>query len=139
MSSQSPFEVDDNFLRQVYRLTVVLGVIGAVILWTVYGTAVGLSFAIGGFLSLSAILSLEYVVRRLVKPGGPSRAKRWIGFILLGKYTVIFGGFYLLMKTDWLNVYSLAAGIGVVQLVIILKAVKLMTGILFSDKTTKDT
>ena len=43
------------------------------------------------------------------------------------------------MKTDWLNVYSLAAGIGVVQLVIILKAVKLMTGILFSDKTTKDT
>ena len=139
MSSRSPFEVDDNFLRQVYRLTVVLGVIGTVILWTVYGTAEGLSFAIGGFLSLSAILSLEYVVRRLVKPGGPSRAKRWIGFVLLGKYTVIFGGFYLLMKTDWLNVYSLAAGIGVVQLVIILKAVKLMTGILFSDKTTKDT
>ena len=139
MSSRSPFEVDDNFLRQVYRLTVVLGVIGAVILWTVYGTSEGLSFAIGGFLSLSAILSLEYVVRRLVKPGGPSRAKRLIGFILLGKYTVIFGGFYLLMKTDWLNVYSLAAGIGVVQLVIILKAVKLMTGILFSDKTTKDT
>lgn len=139
MSSRSPFEVDDNFLRQVYRLTVVLGVIGTVILWTVYGTPEGLSFAIGGFLSLSAILSLEYVVRRLVKPGGPSRAKRWIGFILLGKYTVIFGGFYLLMKTNWLNVYSLAAGIGVVQLVIILKAVKLMTGILFSDKTTKDT
>lgn len=139
MSSRSPFEVDDNFLRQVYRLTVVLGVIGTVILWTVYGTSEGLSFAIGSFLSLSAILSLEYVVRRLVKPGGPSRAKRLIGFILLGKYTVIFGGFYLLMKTDWLNVYSLAAGIGVVQLVIILKAVKLMTGILFSDKTTKDT
>lgn len=139
MSFQSPFEVDDKFLRQVYRLTVVLGVIGTAILWTVYSTPEGLSFAIGGFLSLSAILSLEFVVRRLVKPGGPPRAKRWIGFILLGKYTVIFGGFYLLMKADWLNVYALAAGIGVVQLVIILKALKLMIGILFSNKTTKDT
>ncbi len=139
MSSQSPFEVDGNFLRQVYCLTVVLAIIGTVILWAVYGTPEGLSFAIGGFLSLSAILSLEFVVRRLVKPGGPSRAKRWIGFILLGKYTVIFGGFYLLMKADWLNVYALAAGIGVVQIVIILKAIKLMTGILFSNKTTKDT
>ena len=139
MSSQSPFEVDDRFLRQVYRLTVVLAILGTVILWSVYGTPEGLSFAIGGFLSLSAILSLEFVVRRLVKPGGPSRAKRWIGFILLGKYTVIFGGFYLLMKADWLNVYALAVGIGVVQLVIILKAVKLMVRILFSDKATKDT
>lgn len=139
MSSQSPFEVDDKFLQKVYRLTVVLTVIGTVILWSVYGTPEGLSFAIGGFLSLSAILSLEFVIRRLVKPGGPSRAKRWIGFVLLGKYTVIFGGFYLLMKADWLNVYALAVGIGVVQLVIILKAIKLMAGILFSDKTTKDT
>ena len=139
MGSQSPFEVDDKFLRQVYRLTVILAIVGTVILWAVYSTPEGMSFAIGSFLSLSAILSLEFVVRRLVKPGGPSRAKRWIGFILLGKYTVIFGGFYLLMKADWLNVYALAAGIGVVQLVIILKAVKLMIGILFSDKTTKDT
>ena len=139
MSSQSPFEVDDKFLRQVYRLTVALTIVGTVILWAVYGAPVGLSFAIGGFLSLSAILSLEFVVRRMVKPGGPSRAKRWIGFILLGKYTVIFVGFYLLMKADWLNVYALAAGIGLVQLVIILKAVKLMTGILFGNKTTKDT
>ena len=139
MSSRSPFEVDGNFLRQVYRLTVLLAIVGTVVFWTVYGTPEGSSFAIGSFLSLSAILSLEFVVRRLVKPGAPPRAKRWIAFILLGKYTVILGGFYLLMKADWLNVYALAAGIGVVQIVIILKAVKLMTGILFSDKTTKDT
>ena len=138
MTSRSPFEVDDQFLRQVYRLTTVMALIGTVILWAVYGLPGGLSFAIGSLFSLSAILSLEFVIRRFVKPDGPSRAKRWLGFIVLGKYTIIFGGFYLLMKADWLNVYALAAGIGLVQLVIIFKAIGLMTGILFNSDTTKN-
>ena len=112
MTSRSPFEVDDQFLRQVYRLTTLMAVIGTVILWAVYGLPGGLSFAIGSLFSLSAILSLELVIRRFVKPDGPTRVKRWLGFIVLGKYTIIFAGFYLLMKADWLNVYALAAGIG---------------------------
>ena len=115
-----------------------MAAIGTVILWAVYGLPDGLSFAIGGFFSLTAILSLDFVVRRLVKPSGPSQAKWWLGFIVLVKYTIIFVGFYLLMKADWLNVYALAGGIGLVQLVIIIKAVGLMAGILFSKNTTKN-
>ena len=105
-----PFELDDRFLLQVYRLTTVLALIALPILWAVYGLPASLSFAIGSLLSLSAILSLEFIIRRMVKPGGSPRTKRWLGFIALGKYTVIFVGFYLLTKADWLNVYTLAAG-----------------------------
>ena len=137
MVARTPFEVDDQFLRQVYRLTTALALIATPILWAVYGLPAGLSFAIGSLFSLSAILSLEFIIRRMVKPGGSPRAKRWLGFIALGKYTIIFVGFYLLTKANWLNVYTLAAGVGLVQVVIILKAVGLMMGILFKSDTTK--
>ena len=136
MVARSPFEVDDRFLLQVYRLTSVLALIGMPILWAVYGLPAGLSFAIGSLLSLSAILSLEFIIRRMVKPGGSPRTKRWLGFIALAKYTIIFVGFYLLTKANWLNVYTLAAGVGLVQVVIILKAVVLMIGILLKNNTT---
>ncbi len=136
MVARAPFEVDDRFLQQVYRLTTILALIAMPILWAVYGLPAGLSFAVGSLLSLSAILSLEFIIRRMVKPGGSPRAKRWLGFIALGKYTIIFVGFYFLTKANWLNVYTLAAGIGLVQVVIILKAIAMMIGILSKNNST---
>ena len=136
MVGGTPFEVDDRFLQQVYRLTTVLALITMPILWAVYGLPAGLSFAIGSLFSLSAILSLEFIIRRMVKPGSSPRTKRWLGFIALGKYTIIFVGFYLLTKANWLNVYTLAAGVGLVQIVIILKAIMLMIGILSNNNST---
>ena len=38
------------------------------ILWAVYGLPAGLSFAIGSLLSLRPILSLEFIIRRMVSP-----------------------------------------------------------------------
>jgi hypothetical protein len=129
MEKSSPFEVDDGFLRQVYRLGLILAVIITVGL-CVYRLPMGLSFAIGSFVSLSMLWTLEFVVRRMVTPDKSLNTKRWLGFVALGKYTVIFGGFYFLIKADWLNVYALAVGIGLVQGVIILKAVGMMVAIL---------
>ena len=137
MIARPPSEADDRFLLQVYRLTTVLALITMPILWAVYGLPASLSFAIGSLLSLSAILSLEFIIRRMVKPGGSAGTKRWLGFIALGKYTIIFAGFYFLTKANWLNVYTLAAGVGLVQVVIILKAIALMIGILSKNNTTK--
>ena len=136
MTARAPFEIDDRFLLQVYRLTTVLALVAMPILWAVRDLPYSLSFAIGSLLSLSAILSLEFIIRRMVKPGSSSGTKRWLGFIALGKYTIIFVGFYLLMKADWLEVVPLAIGIGLVQVVIILKAVVMMIGILSKNNST---
>ena len=135
MVTQTPFEMDDRFLRHVYRLSTVLALFVTAILWAAVEFFSGLSFAIGSFFSLSAILSLEFVIRRMVKPGGTSKTKRWLGFIALGKYTLIFIGFYFLTKSTWINIYTLAAGVGLVPVVIILKAVGLMIEILFRGET----
>ena len=137
MKRQSPFELDDRFLRQVYRLSVALGAVGVPVVWGVYDAPAGLSFMIGSLFSVSAILSLEFVIRRMIKPDSSPKTKRWLGFVMLGKYTIFFGVFYVLMKTNWLNVYALAAGIGVVQIVIVFKAVQMMTAILLKGNTGK--
>jgi hypothetical protein len=138
MTKQTNLQVDDRFLRQVYQLTVILGGVGTPFIGVVYGLPAGVSFLIGSIFSLGAVLSLEFVVRRLVKPGGTPKTKRWFMVIMLGKYTVFFGGLYFLMKADWLNVYALAAGVGLVQAAIILKAIKLMTLVLLKGNESKN-
>ena len=127
-------QVDDQFLRQVYILALILAVVITGV-WCVYSLPGGLSFAIGSFVSLSMLWSLEFVLRRMIKPGKSSGTKRWLGLIALGKYTIIFGGFYFLVKADWLNVYALAVGIGLVQGVIILKAIGMMVSILTNRRS----
>ena len=130
MGTQLPFEVDDRFLRQVYIWSLILAIVGTIAL-SIYRLPVGLSFAIGGFLSLSLIWSLEFVVRWLIRPAQSPKAKQILGFIAFGKYAILFVGFYFLIKADWLNVYALVVGISLVQAVIIIKAVGMMVSILF--------
>ncbi|MEE3193312.1 MAG: hypothetical protein VX289_02245 [Candidatus Poribacteria bacterium] len=138
MSKQSSFEVDGRFLRQIYYLSVVLTIVLSVLFGIVYGFPTALSFVVGSFFSLGAIFTLELVVRLMVRPGSSARTKRWLGLIALGKYSFIAIGFYALIKAKWLNIYSLAIGVGLVQLVIILKAIKLMVLILLRNSTSKN-
>ena len=138
MSKQSSFEVDGRFLRQIYYLSVVLTIVLSVLFGIVYGFPTALSFVVGSFFSLGSIFTLEFVVRLMVKPGSSTKTKRWLGLIALGKYSLIAVGFYALVKAEWLNVYSLAVGVVLVQLVVILKAIKLMVLVLLRNSTSKN-
>lgn len=102
-----------------------------------YGFSTTLSFVVGSFFSLGAILTLEFVVRLMVRPGSSAKTKRWLSLVALGKYALISIGFYFLMKANWLNTYSFAIGVGLVQIVVILKAIKLMVLIPLHNKTDK--
>ena len=138
MSKRSSFEVDGRFLRQIYYLSVVLTIVLSVLFGIVYGFPTALSFVVGSFFSLGSIFTLEFVVRLMVKPGSSTKTKRWLGLIALGKYSLIAVGFYALVKAEWLNVYSLAVGVVLVQLVVILKAIKLMVLVLLRNSTSKN-
>ena len=74
----------------------------------------------------------------MVRPGSTAKTKRWLGLVALGKYAFISIGFYFLMKANWLNTYSFAIGVGLVQIAVILKAIKLMVLILLQNKTGKN-
>ena len=122
-------EIGDRFIRQVYVLTICLTVVISVVLLGFKRPALP-SFLIGSAISLSLFWSIEFVVRRLVRPGKTKGTKYLLGFIAIGKYTVLAGLLYLLFKMEWMNIYAFAGGIALVQGAIIIKAVGLMVAIL---------
>lgn len=122
-------EIGDRFIRQVYVLTLGLTLVISVAL-LVFKRAALPSFLIGSAISLSLFWSIEFVVRRLLRPGKTQRTKYLMGFIAIGKYTLLGGLLYLLFKMEWMNIYAFAGGIALVQGAIIIKAVGLMVTIL---------
>ena len=138
LSKETSFEVDGEQLRQIYYATAVLAVIMSTLFGIFYGLPTALSFVIGSFFSLGAILTLEFVVRLMVRPGSTAKTKRWLDLVALGKYAFIAIGFYFLVKASWLNAYSFAIGVGLVQIAVILQAIKLMVLIPLQNKTGKN-
>ena len=128
-------EVGDRFIRQVYILTICLTIVVAAVLLGFKRPALP-SFLIGSIISLSLFWSIEFVVRRLIQPGRTNRTKYLLGFIAIGKYTVLGGILYFLFKTEWMNIYAFAGGIALVQGAIIIKALGMIMSIL-SNKGSK--
>ncbi len=122
-------EVGDRFIRQVYILTICLIiVVGAALLG--FKRPALPSFLIGSAISLSLFWSIEFAVRRLIQPGKTKRTKYLLGFVAIGKYTVLGVLLYFLFKTEWMNIYAFAGGIVLVQGAIIIKAIALLMSIL---------
>ena len=129
-------EIGDRFIRQVYVLTICLTVVISAVLLGFKRSALP-SFLIGSAISLSLFWSIEFVVRRLVRPGKTKRTKYLLSFIAIGKYTVLGGLLYLLFKMEWMNIYAFAGGIALVQGAIIIKAIGLMVTILSNKDPNK--
>ncbi|MDE0635719.1 MAG: hypothetical protein OXI43_07705 [Candidatus Poribacteria bacterium] len=128
-NKESVIEFGDRFIRQVYILTICLTVVvGAVLLG--FKRPVLPSFLIGSAIGLSMFWSIEFVIRRLIRPGKTQKTKYLLGFIALGKYTVLGVLLFFLFKMEWLNIYAFGGGIVLVQGAIIIKAIGLMINIL---------
>ena len=122
-------EFGDRFIRQVYILTVILTVvIGSILLG--FKLSALPSFLIGSVIGISLFWSIEFVIRRLVRPGKSQKTKYLLGFIALGKYTVLGVLLYFLFNMSWINIYAFGGGIVLVQGAIILLAIGLMINIL---------
>ncbi len=88
MRTQTTFEVDAHFLNQVYYGALGGGGIGTFVLGVLYGFPAGVSFAIGGFISLSMLALMELAVRKTMVPKNGVKKAKWLFFTLtLSKYT----------------------------------------------------
>ncbi len=122
-------EFGDRFIRQVYILTICLTVVISAVLLGFKRASLP-SFLIGSAIGLSLFWSLEFVIRRLIRPGKTQKTKYLLGFIALGKYTVLGVLLFFLFKMEWLDIWAFGGGIVLVQGAIILKAIGLMIAIL---------
>ena len=122
-------EFGDRFIKQVYILTICLTV-GISVVLLIFKRNATPSFLIGSVIGLSLFWSLEFMIRRLVRPGKTQKTKYLLGFIAFGKY-ILFGVLlFFLFRMEWLNFYAFGGGIVLVQGAIIIKAVGLMVTIL---------
>lgn len=115
-------EVDEGFLGRVYRMSGAAGIFVILVLWSYGYTYALVSFTIGAGVSLSFLRGTEYVIRRHLVPGR-KKARRALLIASAIKLPLLGAGLYVLVRADWLNVIALAAGLGLVQAVIGLKAV----------------
>ena len=123
-------EFGDRFIKQVYVLTICLTVAITVAL-LIFKRIATPSFIIGSAIGLSLFWSIEFVIRRLIRPGKTQKTKYLLGFIAFGKYTILGVILYFLFnKAEWLNIYAFAGGIVLVQGAIIIKAIGLMLDVL---------
>ena len=122
-------EFGDRFIRHVYVLTICLIVAISVVL-LIFKRITTPSFLIGSAIGLSLFWSIEFLVRRLIRPGKTQKTKYLLGFIAIGKYAILGVILYFLFnKAEWLNIYAFTGGIVLVQITIIIKALGLMVDV----------
>ncbi|MBF72710.1 hypothetical protein CMK20_00815 [Candidatus Poribacteria bacterium] len=118
------FQVDSNFLRQVYSLTWIGGVFVTPILVFFFGLPTGVSFGVGSIVSFSMLAAMEFVVCKTIDPSNSIKKGKWLFAALTSsKYIFLLVLLFFLIRSEWLNIYALTAGITLAQLVIMANAV----------------
>ena len=118
------FQVDSNFLRQVYSLAWIAGVFVTPILVFFFGFPTGVSFGVGSIISISMLAAIEFVVCKTIDPSNSIRKGKWLFAALTSsKYVILLVLLFFLVRSEWLNIYALTAGITLAQLAIMANAV----------------
>lgn len=124
LSKSKSFQVDSNFLRQVYSLTWGGGLFVTPLLVFFFGLPIGVSFGLGSLVSISMLAAMEFVVCKTIDPSNSIRKGKWLFAALTsGKYVILLVLLFFLVRSEWLNIYALTAGITLSQLTIMVNAV----------------
>ena len=78
----------------------------------------------GSIVSISMLAAMEFVVCKTVNPSNSIRKGKWLFAALTSsKYVILLVLLFFLVRSEWLNIYALTAGITLAQLVIMANAV----------------
>lgn len=114
--------LDLAFVRRVLRTTTVVALLLAWGIYCWYGVRVSAGFLAGAALGLASLASIEWIVRRCARPGGPG--SRPVGLLALAKLPLMAAAVWLLV---WASHGSLAVlgaaagGVSLLPVVIVLK------------------
>lgn len=118
----------EGFLQRLIRTTIIVTLYVTVFLLSLGRVREGVSYAIGGAVSLGMLLSTIRVVTATVRPG--SQRRRWFtGGIAVLKYGVAGWIIWKVVRWPYSSVPWFVVGASTVQVVLVLKAV----GTLFSE------
>jgi len=116
--------LDSNFIRRVYRTSLVLTVLGAALIWEAFRLPAALGWLCGCLLSLLMLMGVEWTVLRFIKPGSQS-ARGLMGMLLLKLLAAaaVLGLAFVGALKGWLLLIWVLPGFALPHTVIFLKLV----------------
>lgn len=114
--------LDFNFIRRVYRTSLVLAVLAGALIWEVCQMPAALGWATGSGLSLLMLAGVEWTVLRFIRPGVRS-TRGLLGMLLLKLVgaAAVLGLAFAGAQKGWLSLLWLLAGFALPHTVIFLK------------------
>jgi len=115
----------EGFIGRVYRTTLVVWAITALIVSGRFGPAALVGFTLGTAIALGSLRLIELTVRNLVRPDVQIQA-RWFRVLCLVKLpvlTIVMAGAAWAVMSGRANVFALVGGVALVHAVIFLKTV----------------
>jgi hypothetical protein len=124
----SEAKIDEGFIARVYRTSAYVWAFGAMVAWSVAGPHAALGWTVGSAISVGVLAGIEWAVKRVIKPDNP-RARKSFANVAMLHWPIIVA---VLALAVWLSgrraayVIAFAAGLGLTQLVIALKAIGIL-------------
>jgi hypothetical protein len=114
-----------GFIARIYRTTLLVWVVAAIILADRFGPASFIGLSMGTAIAAGSLRLVELTVRVLLRPEVQVEARRFvlILFLKLPILTTIMVGVVWTVMTGYANVFAFVGGVALVHAVIVLKAV----------------
>jgi hypothetical protein len=110
-----------GFFRGVYAIAVGLLAASVALCWPLWGWRVAAGIAAGGLISIGVLLSWQWLGAWIIAaPRGHARRRLILAWPL--KYAAIGAVLYVLLRWNAVNVFALAVGLGLVQAVMLGRA-----------------
>jgi len=111
-----------GFFRGIYTIAAVALAASVALCGALWGARAAAGMAAGGLISMGVLLSWQWLAAWILAAPG-SRAKRRLIVAWPLKYAVMGAILYLLLRFELVNVFTLIAGLGLIQAVITWRAV----------------
>lgn len=114
--------VDLGFLQRTYRTTLLVGGLVTLLLCATANAKWVLNYALGVTVTLAFVKTTEVFVTQTYRaPNEPKPRRRWVGFLMLGKWIILIACLYFLNRLRYFDGVPLLAGLATMHTVMLLK------------------
>jgi len=110
-----------DFIHRVYRTSLILVLLGALFIWERFRAPAALGWLIGSLLSLAMLASLEWSIRRFIKPGSTAQPLVGLSLLKVPLAGIVLILVFLAAKRGWVNPFWLLPGFALPHAVVALK------------------
>ncbi len=126
--------IDAGFLQRTYRTTLFVGGIVTLLLCATANAKWVLNYALGVLIMVAFVKVTELFVTQTYRaPHEPKPKRRWLGWLMVGKWLLLAAGLYFLHRLRYFDGVFLLMGLATLHAVLILKT----CGIMLQSSTTR--